>query len=689
MVEKGILLEEGWRYHPGDNPAWAQPAFDDSRWDTINPTRRTQVLPPNVRTGIIWLRLRFRVSDSLRRYLLMLVVSQAVASELYLNGQLLRRSGTVSSLPEEVRAVSNNLDPVVLPALPPGEQVLAVRMAVQPARTMLSGGLGEKFFVVRVVDVPEFSQRLQRYATSRLGYTIVFSVALLLTLLHLTFLRYNPSRRANLYFALYAACMAGYFLLVVFVRPTQDGVAAYGYLSVFQNFLLFQGMLWAARALYALFDFRLQWTFWALCAGALLSLLVETLAVFEPINTGAIFNILLVLTTMEQLRITVRAVRQGKRGAGIVAVGFATTVVFLLLFFAAQVAYTGPSSAVVRTVLLLTWTLSTPLGISLFLAREFALDSQLLQLKLTEVEQLSAQTLAQEQEKQALLARQNEMLEQQVRHRTAELEHSLHHLKTTQAQLIQAEKMASLGELTAGIAHEIQNPLNFVNNFAELSAELVQELADEQHRPARDPEVETELMGDLKQNLEKITHHGQRAASIVKGMLEHSRTSTGERQPTDLNALADEYLRLAYHGLRAKDKSFNATLVTDFDPALGPVAVVPQELGRVLLNLLTNAFYALRQRQRLGESGYQPTVTITTKRLENAAEICVRDNGTGIPESVKAKIFQPFFTTKPTGEGTGLGLSLSYDIVTKGHGGTLAVHTHEGEGTEITMRLPA
>jgi signal transduction histidine kinase len=266
---------------------------------------------------------------------------------------------------------------------------------------------------------------------------------------------------------------------------------------------------------------------------------------------------------------------------------------------------------------------------------------------------------------------------------------ALAELRATQAQLIQKEKMASLGELTAGIAHEIQNPLNFVNNFSEVSSELLAELADEQARPQRDSGLEAELVGDLQQNMHKITEHGKRAAAIVKGMLEHSRASTGERQPTDMNALADEYLRLAYQGLRAKNKSFNAALKTDFAPGLPVVEGVGADLGRVLLNLFSNAFYAVQKRQQTGTAGYQPTVSVSTKRVGAQVEICVADNGTGMPAEVQAKIFQPFFTTKPTGEGTGLGLSLSYDIITKGHGGTLAVASQEGQGTTFTITLPA
>ena len=300
-----------------------------------------------------------------------------------------------------------------------------------------------------------------------------------------------------------------------------------------------------------------------------------------------------------------------------------------------------------------------------------------------------------EEKARQLIAIQNTELERLVAERTATLtqqaealRQALDELQTTQAQLIQAEKMASLGELTAGIAHEIQNPLNFVNNFAEVSGELLEELEEAQAQPTPDPELETELLADLTQNLQKITHHGRRAASIVRGMLEHSRASTGERQLTDLNDLADEYLRLAYHGLRAKDKAFNATLKTDFAPVLPMVEVVGQDVGRVFLNLFTNAFYAVRKRQQTGEPGYVPTVSVRTERQGDEVVVQVQDNGTGIPEAVKAKIFQPFFTTKPTGEGTGLGLSLAHDIIAQGHGGTLAVESQEGQGTTFTVRLP-
>ena len=287
------------------------------------------------------------------------------------------------------------------------------------------------------------------------------------------------------------------------------------------------------------------------------------------------------------------------------------------------------------------------------------------------------------------LRKENLQLEQKVTLRTNQLNHSLEDLKSTQAQLIQSEKMASLGELTAGIAHEIQNPLNFVNNFSDVNKELIEELKAESLKPngERNVQLEKEILENLINNEEKISHHGRRADSIVKGMLQHSRTSGGNKAPTDFNALADEYLRLSYHGIRSKDKLFNATLQTDFDKSVGNVNIIPQDMGRVLLNLYNNAFYAINEKSKLQADNYNPTVYVSTTRTNGKFEIRVRDNGNGIPQKVQDKIFQPFFTTKPTGQGTGLGLSLSYDII-KAHGGEVKVDTQEGAFTEFTIQIP-
>jgi signal transduction histidine kinase/ligand-binding sensor domain-containing protein len=289
------------------------------------------------------------------------------------------------------------------------------------------------------------------------------------------------------------------------------------------------------------------------------------------------------------------------------------------------------------------------------------------------------------------LQRENKILEEKVALRTKQLQQSLEELKSTQAQLIQSEKMASLGELTAGIAHEIQNPLNFINNFSEVNTELIAEMKDEIDKGNME-EVKS-IAADIAANEQKINHHGKRADGIVKGMLQHSRTGSRQKEPTNINTLADEYLRLAYHGLRAKDKSFNAIMKTDFDETMGNINIIPQDIGRVILNLITNAFYSVTEKKKhlagadLPGEAYEPTVSVSTKKRNGHVEIQVKDNGNGVPQKVLDKIFQPFFTTKPTGEGTGLGLSLSYDII-KAHNGELKVETKEGEGAMFIIILP-
>ena len=299
------------------------------------------------------------------------------------------------------------------------------------------------------------------------------------------------------------------------------------------------------------------------------------------------------------------------------------------------------------------------------------------------------------QKRRVILAEREKAHEKELA-QAKEIEKAYKDLKTTQSQLVHAEKMASLGELTAGIAHEIQNPLNFVNNFSDVNTEIIAEVREAfSSGNLRDAE---EMLGTIAENEQKINHHGKRADAIVKGMLQHSRSSSGQKEPTDINALADEYLRLSYYGLRAKDQSFNATIKTDFDQSIGSIDIIPQDIGRVLLNLINNAFYAVNEKKKQLGEGYEPEVTVSTRmgstsknepisQLVNWVMISVRDNGNGIPENIRNKIFQPFFTTKPTGQGTGLGLSLSYDIV-KAHGGEIKLTTGENQGTEFIIHLP-
>jgi signal transduction histidine kinase len=408
-------------------------------------------------------------------------------------------------------------------------------------------------------------------------------------------------------------------------------------------------------------------------------------------KTGDFINVYIIsnLITLEIVRVSFSALRHKQRGAWIIAAGATSFMVFWGVFVAGRYFHFQykPLTTIYGYGDLLSnlALLSMPIATSVYLALEFAFTNTELQKKFAEVQTLSIKTIEQEKEKQQILTTQNETLEKQVTQRTSELQHSLQGLKQTQAQLIQSEKMASLGELTAGIAHEIQNPLNFVNNFSEVNNELISEMVDEADKGNID-EVKA-IAGDIRQNLEKINHHGKRADSIVKGMLQHSRTSTGQKEPTDINALCDEYLRLSYHGMRAKEKDFNAELKTDFDESISKINIVPQDIGRVLLNLYNNAFYAISEKQKTADKSYKPLASIQTKKINDKVEIKISDNGNGIPQNIIDKIFQPFFTTKPTGQGTGLGLSLAYDII-KAHCGEIKVKTKDGEGSEFIIQLP-
>ncbi|MFD2722026.1 ATP-binding protein [Hymenobacter monticola] len=696
----GLLLQKGWRYHPGDDPAWARPNFDDSAWDTITVARSGLPLPQRARNGAGWFRLRLRLADSLRAQALALqMASESMAGlEVYADGRRIGRSGIFSTNPARVRPASRRGWPLNLDLVwagPGPELLLAVRFSpyrpALPGRAWLAPGDELVDFSFRLYKQQQLRQQERQAKITESLWALQAGMFLLLGLLHLTFFRYNPAQRANAYFAQYALLgVAGYCLDAFYPLDLALGWASVAF-SGTRLFLNYYGFIAGLRAMYALFGVRPGWAYAGLCllAGLLVPWQVYS-GLLGATPTPWPYLSLFAGAMLMQVRLTWQAVRRRQRGSLLVGSGFGIGLLLTLAAVALSFLFPQWQSAdffqLIGGVLFLLGSIAPVLSISLYLAREFALDAQLLQVKLREVERLSAQTLAQEQEKQAMLAQQNETLETQVAQRTGELQRSLTDLRATQAQLIQKEKMASLGELTAGIAHEIQNPLNFVNNFSEVSSELMMELREAQ--AAGDAEEVAALAEDVTQNLGKITEHGKRAAAIVKGMLEHSRTSTGERVPTDLNALCGEYLRLAYQGLLAKDKTFNAALETDFTPGLPPVEAVGADVGRVLLNLFGNAFYAVQKRQQADAAGYQPTVTVSTKQAGPQVEIRVRDNGTGMPEEVKTKIFQPFFTTKPTGEGTGLGLSLSYDIISKAHGGTLTVESQPGNFTEFLISLP-
>ena len=705
LPEEGVLLNQGWKWHAGDNPEWAKAEYDDTNWEEIDPTKDIFDEVPEIPkpSGICWFRLHLRMDCKLQQKILSFSASQSGASELYANGLRVWSFGVISRNPEKIQAFDPAYKPI--PYFNPDSTiVLAIRYTLQPNVKYTNILLRKNPVYSIKFNYLESAQYQYKKKYTRLSNLIHFRFGVFIILLigYLSLYTFYPARIFYLYFSLFAIfAIISDISQLLGEGPTIVSSIYYLLLSAEGFYMI--GTFCILTALYALIGQKRTWLYWFLLGLVVLSIVSQVL-IYN--NTIVIELIIPNFINIEIVRITLKSVKGRKKGALIIAAGGISFTVFwiafiLLVFMNGLDISIFNSFYTVGDIVYNIAILSIPIAVSIYSGYEVALNNRSLGQKLTEVETLSA-------EKQQILAAQNETLEYQVTERTAALNQSLETLRATQAQLIQSEKLASLGELTAGIAHEIQNPLNFVNNFAEISVDMAEELREEIKKPEIDKGLIEELATDLALNQEKINHHGKRASAIVKGMLEHSRTSTGIKEPTDLNALADEYLRLVYHGLRAKDSSFNATMETHFDPDLPHVEVVPQDIGRVILNLINNAFYAVAERSRstVAERSrsavqqrtvetlhatslpYQPTVIISTKRLDNAIEISVKDNGIGIPDAIKDKIFQPFFTTKPTGQGTGLGLSLAYDIVTKGHGGTLEVSSVPNEGTEFIIQLP-
>ncbi|CCH54745.1 histidine kinase [Fibrisoma limi BUZ 3] len=690
----GLLIRTGWRWHSGDNPAWAKPDFDDSRWDSSKPFQSITSVPAFEKSPLGWFRLTFALDSAVAQQTLSLHLNQVGASEIYLDGTLFRRLGTVGASYDQQQAYTpKTWERYLLPSLSAGKHVLAVRLSQHrppwyvPKRFYLTGPI----FLARLVPTSGLIEEIASHLyVSTIANYIVVGVFLLLSVIHFLYYAYRR-QRTNLIFAV-AMLLGTYSLTLTDVLAVESNTELADWVSFCAGMVVMFFISLLLASYYAYLKQPFGWWFWSLTTALVVSrICVDYLG--PELGLNLLNSLLLILMILEGIRVSRLAVRSRRANAQLL---LSTILIMLaILLVGALISYWLSSSLpqyspYISNVINLLFFMALPVGFAILLARDHAQTNQKLEERLAEIEQLSA-------EKESILKEQNEKLERQVAERTAKLTQSLAELHDTQEQLIQREKMASLGELTAGIAHEIQNPLNFVNNFADVSVELVAELKEEAEKGTqRDSELEAELLTDLEQNLTKISQHGSRAAGIVRSMLDHTRTSAGQSEPVDLNALVDEFLRLAYHGIRAQDKHgstgppehFNAQLVTQYDDSLGTVTVVPQDIGRVLLNLFNNAFHAVRERAAKEPAGYTPTVSVSTSRSGNTVVIDVRDNGFGVPEGIREKIFQPFFTTKPTGQGTGLGLSLSYDIITKGHRGTLSLESTGSTGTTFRIRLP-
>ena len=722
ISNQGVLLDKGWKWQAGDNPEWIDPDFDDSAWENVNPLQDVNEIPALKEKHIGWFRTTLELSPQMSQRLTTLLVSQSVASEIYFNGLLVKKIGIIGTQREATKAANHSRRVAI--GLPYSVSYPFVQIAIRVAyenhvlynRVGFSKNRCLQATVVETEYANDSGQGGQSQVSASWFLVGVFSI---LTFLHLAFFFLYRAQRANLYFSVTTLFLGIAFLCVPLVFVYLDYLSDYFLAELVQTAAFPIAYLFLVRAIYEIYEQPTGVLYWLIVFFGLF----VVASLFTPYSLGSLWAEIgtELLMTAEVIRVTALALRRKQAGAHLIMMGMILSLCMFSLFYSDFVLeYYGFKPFVQQIFGGLTYQLAVicvPLSISLYLALNFSKTNKQLIEKLQEINALNQRNLSQEQEKQQMLATQNETLEKQVQERTAQLEHSLSQLKATQNQLVQSEKLASLGELTAGIAHEIQNPLNFVNNFAELSVELIEELAQGQAPLPPEGEqlspplgaggLDWEILSDLKLNLEKINFHGKRASSIVKGMLGHSRSSTGVKELTDINKLADEYLRLAYHGLRAKDKSFNADYELIADPNLPKINVIPQDMGRVLLNLINNAFQssppAPRGRSPLTPGGgttFVKKVTVRTFYIEPTQKapfgglgaaglgFSVSDNGSGIPADILPKIFQPFFTTKPTGQGTGLGLSLAYDIVTKGHGGTIEVESVADVGTTFTIILP-
>jgi signal transduction histidine kinase len=682
LPKEGIVLDKGWKWHAGDDAEWAKVGYDDAEWEEIDPTKEISDLPQFKNAEIGFFRLSVWVDSNVLNKILALKIWQTGASEIYLNGQLIHQLGRVSQNHNQEQTLLLQGTPYSILFTKAGQQTLAIRYSFTRKNILLK--YRPVNYVAFKAVLGDLDRANQFYTEDKVFFTFLsyykFGILLFLGIIHLLLFLMHPSKKANLFIAIYAFLQSICFHLDnnVSTLPV-SGEKLYWY-NHFNIVLIILSGIFSLLTIYAYLKIPKQKMFWLITS---LLIVAYPLCIYFP-TFSTIFSAFIYsgLLAFEAFRLSLSNYKQNQTGVKFITAGWLAYIMFMGLFYLMIFGFL-PFNSMLSNLFANLGLLSVPISYSLMLAVDFAKMNRELSYKLMEVEHLS-------REKEQLLASQNETLERQVTTRTAELNQSLETLKATQAQLIEREKMASLGELTAGIAHEIQNPLNFVNNFAEVSTELIDEMTEELSK-GNQTEVEA-ISQDLKQNLEKINHHGKRASSIVKNMLEHSRTNTGLKEPTDINALIDECLRLSYHGMRGQFRNFQADYGLNLANHLPTTKVVKQDLGRVLLNLFNNAFYAVHERMKQLEGtqhhDYVPKVSASTSKLNHGIEIRIKDNGTGIPEALKKKIFQPFFTTKPTGEGTGLGLSLSYEIITKGHGGSLSIESVEGMGTTFIIELP-
>ena len=666
----------GWIFKQGPDSDPANINIDTIGWEKLRPNQLSEKFADKDGRVEGWFRMKVKLDSSFLHKQIYFNFSQWAAIDFYIDSKLVASRGNTAKDAKAFREYNGDLDPVAMRFDTLVTHILSLHyvgyLSPLPPHHLKTRSLNG----IVSIGGPNYITSLINSYILEYSFSALWLVACaILSILFWLLLIQNPKEKNLFWVALYTSALAVYLwcFTTYNIRTTYNENITYSTIGVV--FITCSILLLLPIILIKVFKRKINSKLFIILAILLLvnislGFLPDSFSLFTevimPASIFIVFGVCLyyIITSWKSLKGAQWAIIGGLVFS---IVPFVTILIWTVMF-------KGSFTTVLIDYLSFSvFALSFPLSLLFYVSIRFKEMLQEVQTNAQKVVELS-----EEKREQAL--NQQKVLEEEVTRQTGEIRQTLENLKTTQSQLIQSEKMASLGELTAGIAHEIQNPLNFVNNFSDVNKELLEELKEEADKGNLEEVIA--IATDVIDNEEKINHHGKRADAIVKGMLQHSQSNKGVRELTNINALADEYLRLSYHGLRAKDKSFNASFETHFDKDIPAIEIVPQDMGRVLLNLINNAFYAVKSVEK-------PLVVIKTEQSQNQIIISVTDNGTGIPEDVKAKIFQPFFTTKPAGQGTGLGLSLSYDIV-KAHGGEIKIgNLATGQvGTTFIITLP-
>ncbi len=679
----------GWVFHQGNDTNWAKKDIDLSGWKKLKPTELSLKYADSTGRVEAWFRVNIKLDSSLGDKVFGVNLGSWAASDLYVNGELVTSNGNTGIYGKPFREGNPNAKLSYPANLKAGEvYTIAIHFVDYKSKLppyQLRSEASRNLHNFMVLTGPKYDTYVLEYIKQNSIFSsISLSVCVILSLLFWILFIQNPTEK-NLRLTAYGTTGLTITYFSIFqLQYTSANYNTYDFWTIVNAIFGSTSIILLLLIIVNIFKRKVTK---ALKIFIAISFIILVATNFFPLGLNNILSLsFTALFFIICIYYIVSSWGNLKGAQWAVVVGLIFFLLLLLVLYINKTLLDGLSGSYFNRNLLPTISsLSFPISLLVYVSMRFKEIIKKVQENAEKVVKLS-----EEKREQALI--QQKVLEEEVTRQTSEIRQTLENLKSTQSQLIQSEKMASLGELTAGIAHEIQNPLNFVNNFSEINTELIDELTAEAEKGDFD-EVKV-IAKDIKENEEKIKLHGNRASSIVKGMLDHSRNTSGEKELTDINALADEYLKLCYHGFRAKDRSFNAEVKTEFAKSLPKIAIVPQDFGRVLLNVINNAFYAVNEKSQQQKVGYKATVNIATKLHKSHSGdlrvlISIFDNGNGIPQNIADKIFQPFFTTKPTGKGTGLGLSLAYDIV-KAHGGELNVETAtaEQEGTTFIISLP-